>query len=96
MIELGGNIKLENFENLEPGLLVVVKKFVGNYTKKISEEIAEPKELSLHLKEAGKNKYKLEAKLIVKDKEFKASASDANLFFALDKVLSKLKEEAKK
>ena len=38
MIELGGNINLDNFEEIEKGQLIVVKKVVGNYTKKISEK----------------------------------------------------------
>ena len=31
MIELGGNIKLENFEAIEPGQLIVIKKIAGSF-----------------------------------------------------------------
>ncbi|MEK6922568.1 MAG: hypothetical protein AABX08_02085 [Nanoarchaeota archaeon] len=84
MIELGGNIKLINFEAIEPALLIVVKKIVGNYTKKISETIKDFKsiEVSLENKEKNKIKVKIEAS---ETKEFEAE--DKNLFFALDKAL---------
>ena len=88
------NIKLIGFEEIEPGMLVVVKKVVGNYVKKISEQIAEPKELSLELK-AEKSKYNLNVKLNIKDKEYNAEVTDSNLFFAMNNVLNKVVEKAK-
>ena len=84
MIELGGNIKLENFENLDPIKLVVVKKVVGNYAKKISEK--HPfQELKLVLEES-----KVEAVLTRDSKETKANSSDKNLFYALNQALDNL------
>ena len=47
MIELGGNIKLENFENIDRGVLVIVKKIVGGYTKQISEKNKDFKEIAV-------------------------------------------------
>ncbi len=37
MIELGGNIKLEGFDDLEPMKLIVAKKIIGNFAKQVSE-----------------------------------------------------------
>ncbi len=85
MIELGGNIKLDNFEGLEPALLIVVKKVVGNYTKKISEAFADFKEIEISLVDKESNKI---AVRLTADKEYTSEASDKNLFFALDKALS--------
>ena len=89
MIELGGNIKLGGFEGLEPAKLIVVKKMVGNYAKRIVENSGEFKELILELKQ--ESYYYLSARL-VKDREYNAEVSDKNLFFAIDKVMSKLIE----
>lgn len=88
MIELGGNIKLAGFENLEPAKLIVVKKIVGNYVKNISEKVGSIKELLLEF-----NSPEIKAKLSYSESNAQASESDSNLFFALDKVLSKLKQQ---
>jgi len=86
-MELGGNISLEGFDELEPGTLIVVKKMVGNYAKKISEKNKFEK-LELTLKKEAE-KYKIEVKLIIEGKEKKEEAEDVNLFFTIDKVLGK-------
>ena len=84
MIELGGNIKLNNFEAIEPALLIVIKKIVGNYTKKISESLENFKELEVTLEDKSANRFIVVVKA---DKEYISEASDKNLFFALDKAL---------
>lgn len=90
VIELGGNITLIGFKDVEPAQLVVIKKMVGNYAKKIQEK-QEFENLTLNLKDKSKNI--LEAILKIKDKEDKVENSDINLFFCIDKVLSKFLEE---
>ncbi len=93
MIELGGNIKLIGFNDLDPASLIVIKKITGNYARKISEKVnSNLDELSLELKnEAQKN---INSSLKIKDKTFNAEVNDINLFYALDKVLAKLLNEA--
>jgi len=87
LIELGGNITLEGFENLEPGALVIVKKVVGNYTKKISNNIANFERILILLDREDQNNIKVK---LHKNGEIEMQeASDSNLFFALDKALSK-------
>ena len=85
MIELGGNIKLNNFEGIEPALLIVVKKVVGNYTRKISESFDNFKEVLVDLENTNDNKITVK---VTADKEYASEASDKNLFFALDRALS--------
>ena len=85
MIELGGSIKLNNFEGIEPALLIVIKKVVGNYTKKISETFKDFKEIMITLEDKPLNKITVHVKA---DKDYTTEASDKNLFFALDKALS--------
>jgi len=85
MIELGGNIKLDGFESIEPAQLIVVKKMVGNYAKEISEKI-EFSEFLVSLKETT-----VSVKVTTKDKEISEEESGDNLFITLDKVLAKVK-----
>lgn len=87
MIELGGNITLEGFENLEPGALVIVKKVVGNYTKRISNNTSNFEKILIYLNKDNLNNIKVK---LHKNGEIEMQeASDSNLFFALDKALSK-------
>ena len=84
MIELGGNIKLTNFEGINPALLIVIKKIVGNYTKNISEAYKDFKEIEIILEDKDTNS------IIVKlttDKVHESHSKDKNLFFSLDKAL---------
>jgi hypothetical protein len=89
MIELGGNINLENFEDIEKGQLIVIKKVVGNYTKKISENSKDFKKITVSL--AKDSKYKIEVNLEVEESK-KSEAENPNLFFALDQALAKFLE----
>ena len=90
VIVLGGNIELVGFDDLEPGKLVVVKKIVGSYTKKISTAAQNFKKISIELKDK-----KILGKVTIGETTHSAEAEDNNLFFALDSVLSKLEKEAK-
>ena len=85
MIELGGNIRLVNFESLEPALLIVIKKIVGNYTKKLSETLKEFKSIELSLNEENQITVTVEA-----DKKYVSEAKDKNLFFALNAALQQI------
>lgn len=91
-IELGGNITLTGFRNLDKAQLVVVKKIVGNYAKKMSETAKKFENLSVTLKKihGDGDKYELHAKLMDNGKAFTSEVTDFNLFFALDKVLKKI------
>ncbi len=94
MIELGGNIKLEGFHDLEPAMLIVIKKIVGNYAKKINEQAYAFQELSLLL-EKKQEQCLITAQLRAEQKQLRAEGVNTNLFFALDGALSKVLKDAK-
>lgn len=92
-IELGGNIKLSGFSDLEGGEMVIVKKIVGNHVKRISELRDNIEEVKINLKtihatEASK-KYELHASVIA-DKSYNSEITDRNLYFGIDKVMKKI------
>ena len=96
MIELGGNITLVGFKELEPAKLIVVKKMIGTYAKKIADQ-AGLKELKVELKtthnkskEADKQKYEIKANVHTEKKAYNAEITQFNLFYALDEVLGKI------
>ena len=90
MITLGGNIKLEGFDDLEPGKLIVVKKMVGLFAKKVSEKIGE-----LDSFEVTKAEDSVSVKAVSKEKTLEEKAADKNLFVAISKALMGIEEKAK-
>ena len=99
MIELGGNITLVGFKELGYAELIVVKKVVGNYARKISDR-QEFSNLTLTLKPVHKTseesmKYEFKGKLEVNGKLYNAEVTEHNLFVGLDSVLKKIATQLK-
>jgi len=96
MIELGGNIVLEGFQEEDGSTLIIIKKMVGQYARKISNMRADFQRLTLRMKyvrdvhgdESG-TKYELAAHLLA-DEDYISEVTDRNIFFALDKALSQI------
>jgi len=86
-VELGGNIQLNGFSRLDGASMIILKKIVGNYAKKLSEKGPFEK-LSVTMDEYEENL--LKAELINKGNSITAETSNNNLFFALDKVLKEI------
>ncbi len=95
MIELGGNIKLDNFDGLDLPTLIIVKKIVGNYAKRINDQVTPFLELKLQIikNDHELKRIELGALLTTDNKTCEAYASDVNLFFAIDKALSKIMQD---
>lgn len=96
MIELGGNIKLDGFQMLDPPTMIVIKKMVGNYAKKINDSITPFEELLLNLEQLEQNHFKLNARITAGERVCDVEAHDPNLFFALDRALSKVMEDVRR
>ncbi|MBW2965971.1 hypothetical protein KY342_02600 [Candidatus Woesearchaeota archaeon] len=91
VLQLGGNIELSGFSNLEPGVMTILKKIVGNYARRMNDKCKNFEKLSLtmktvHAKEKSE-KYELHAKMIEKGKPYTASSVERNLFVAVDNSL---------
>ena len=96
MLVLGGNIKLDGFNSVDPPTLIVVKKIVGNYAKKINDNIEPFQELLVNLNCNGESNFTLNARLVVNERVCDVQARDENLFFALDRALNKVMEDLQK
>jgi ribosome-associated translation inhibitor RaiA len=99
-IVLGGNIELSGFKEIDGSSLIVVKKIVGNYVKRISEKTPDFEKLHLVMKEVHKTpsseKFELHAKATVAGKVITAEVTELNLFVAVDVALKKLESEMSK
>ncbi len=91
---LGGDIILSGF-SLEPIEMIVIKKIVGNYAKKISEKF-KYKEIKVTLKQSKKAKTFLhQVKVeVIFGGVLESSAEHKNLYTALSEALEKAYQEA--
>lgn len=91
MIELGGNIELVGFKNIDSGSMVVLKKMVGNYVKKMNGLTDNFEKLTLTAKTVHTdNKFEIHAKVMDNGTPITSEVTDFNLFFTVDKALSKV------
>jgi len=94
---LGTKMELSGFGDFDSSTKIIIRKLVGNQVKKINDSLGDFDRLSLHLKEVHKTeknqKYQLFGKMEMQGKIYTSEVTDFNLFFALSKVLDKLKEE---
>ncbi len=87
MIKLGERITLEGFEGLEPGNMTILKKMIGNFVKKISEN-RDFSNLTLNLQ----NKYDISSTLNINSKKLENQASGNNLFFCLTELFKNIEK----
>lgn len=99
-MELGGNIELSGFSNVDRSNMVIVKKIVGSYAKKFYEHGTQTEKISVHLKgvhhEQGPGKFEVHAKALIGGKPVTSETVNNNLFFALDEALKKVENQISK
>ena len=96
-LKLGGNIQLTGFRGIDSSSMVIVKKLVGNYAKRISELAKRLETLHVTLKQIHERekseKYEVHAKIVDDGKVYASETVDRNLFVAIDSALKKLVHE---
>lgn len=99
-IQLGGNIELVGFKELDKGSMVILKKMVGSYARKMSDFSQNFEKLTVHMKSVHEKekseKFQLQGKLVDNGKVMNSEITDRNLFFATDKILNNLVSEQQK
>ncbi|MBU1204013.1 MAG: hypothetical protein KKG60_03025 [Nanoarchaeota archaeon] len=93
-IQLGGNITLSGFKNIEPAKMVVVKKIVGNCIKKVQDKNVGFESVSLNLKKVHDSEFEIKCKLFLNGKLYHSDSTGFNLFVVLNDVLEKVVGEA--
>ena len=96
MIELVGNIKLKGFSELDAATLIVVKKIVGNYTKKLTSDHPDFTELLLELNQTEDQKFNINANFSRKSGELTSNVDGGNIFFAISEALEGINPKSKK
>jgi ribosome-associated translation inhibitor RaiA len=99
-IELGGNIELSGFAELETSELIVLKKVIGNYARKFSDQLQENyQRLVINLKQIhGKSssKFEVQIKLMTQSKPYTSEVTENNLFVCVADALKKIEAQINK
>lgn len=95
-IQLGGVIELSGFGSLDRGTMSVLKKIIGNYTRKFIDRAEGFEKVLMHLKKLKSGEddelglFELHGKVLIKGKMHNSEITDRNIFFAVDNVMKKL------
>lgn len=100
ILQLGGNIELSGFHEMDKGVMIILKKMVGNYARKMSDRVKNFEKLSLHLKRVHEKEkgeiYEIHAKMINDGGKLLTSIqTDRNLFVAADIALKNVMKQVK-
>jgi|TARA_B100001964_G_scaffold115090_1_gene128327 ribosome-associated translation inhibitor RaiA len=95
--QLGGNIELSGFGDIDGASMVVLKKIIGNYGRRLSEISEKFEKLSVTMKPVHEteksSKYEIHIKLINDGKPIVSEVVERNLFVAVDSALKKIVNE---
>ncbi|MBW2991718.1 hypothetical protein KY345_00690 [Candidatus Woesearchaeota archaeon] len=91
-IQLGGNIELSGFREVDGGSMIIVKKIVGSYVRKFTDRLENFQKFSLNMKKVhGDNSvFELHGNVLDNGKTYSAETDDRNLFVAVDSIMRKL------
>ncbi len=93
-IELGGNIELSGFRDMDGASMIVLKKIIGNYARKFSDSCENFERLSVVMKKVHERekseKYEIHVRLLDNGDSHASEVTDFNLFFAIDSALKKV------
>jgi len=95
-IELGGNIKLVGFNEVDSGSMVVLKKIIGNYARKIADYDDKFQGLEVMLKKihdtgnGAHPKFEIHAKAVCGHGTKCSEVVERNIFVGVDTTLKKV------
>ena len=96
-MQLGGNIDLSGFREIDSASMIVLKKIIGNHANRIAELAKKMEVLHITLKPVHERekseKYEVHAKVVDGGKVYASETTDRNLFVAVDNVLKKVSNE---
>lgn len=94
--QLGGNIELIGFRELDGGSMIILKKVIGSYARKFSDRLGGIEKLSIRMKTVGNSQFELTCSLIKEGQQFNSDLTEHNLFVGMDKLMKKIESAALK
>lgn len=95
LMQLGGNIELLGFKDIDGASMVVLKKIIGNYVRRFSEVTNKFEKISVAMKpiDEESKKFEIDIELINDGKPFTSEVIEKNLFIAVDNALKKIESQ---
>jgi len=88
---LGGNIELAGFRDFDGGSMIVLKKIIGNYARRFTDQYGSEK-LTLQVRR-DTDSFALTGSVLRQGQTISAEHAEKNVFFLVDTVLKKLEKE---
>lgn len=88
--QLGGNIELAGFKEVDGGSMIILKKIIGSYARKFSDKLNGIEKLSISVKKVGNSQFEVSGALHKEGQQYNSEIVDYNLFVGIDKVLKKI------
>ena len=97
LMQLGGNIELSGFKDIDGASMVVLKKIIGNYGRRFSDRSDNFESLKITMKQVHETekseKYEIHAQLTDNGKPIASEVIERNLFIAVDNALKKIESQ---
>jgi ribosome-associated translation inhibitor RaiA len=94
--QLGGNIELVGFRELDGGSMIILKKIIGSYARKFSDRLNGIDKLTIRMKNVGNSQFELNCLLQKEGQQFNSEVIEYNLFVGIDKILKKIENSVLK
>ena len=93
LLKLGGSIELSGFSSIDRGAMIILKKIIGNYARKMADNSKSFEALKLRVKKVHDSIYELNCQMIDAGNVVTSSVEDRNIFVAVDSALKKITEQ---
>lgn len=94
--QLGGNIELVGFREIDGGSMIILKKVIGSYARKFSDRLNGIDKLTVRMKKIGSSQFEINGLLVKAGQQFNSEVTDYNLFVGIDTLLKKIESSALK
>jgi hypothetical protein len=93
LLKLGGSIELSGFSSIDRGSMIILKKIIGNYARKLSDNSQSFEALKLRVKTVHDSIFELNCQVVDGGNVITSSVEDRNIFVAVDSALKKISEQ---
>jgi hypothetical protein len=96
-MELGGNIELVGFNDIDSSEMIVLKKIIGNYARKFADHMHDEYVKLIvdmkHIHGSKSSKFQIQAKLMTHGKPYASEVTENNLFVCVADSMKKLEAQ---
>lgn len=88
--QLGGNIELVGFGEIDGGSMIILKKIIGSYARRFSDRLNGIDKLTVRMKKVGSSQFEVSSLLVKEGQQYPSELTEYNLFVCIDQTLKKI------